>query len=409
MSVPQSPVPPAAARAAGQQPQWPDPGEVTRVRERLAGLPPLVRPDDSDRLAALLGEVARGRAFLLQGGDCAEMIERATPAAVHGTVETLSRLAGTLERSFGLPVVTVGRLAGQYAKPRSSPLETVRGLTLPAYRGDAVNGVAFTEQDRTPDPRRMLRAYEAAATTLRLIADRPVPGPAARDVFVSHEALLMDYELPLAREDSRTRRAYAGSGHLLWAGERTREPDGAHIAFLSRVANPVAVKIGPGARPDDLLRLARLLNPGAVPGRLTFIVRTGAGAVRRVLPELVGAVAGAGVPVVWVCDPMHGNTVRVNGRKTRYFDDVYEEIAGFFEVHRSLGTHPGGVHLEMTGAEVTECLGGGSGAVWSAGVRPADLGSRYESACDPRLNRTQTLELGRLIAGLRTPSLVAAG
>ncbi|MFG3250074.1 3-deoxy-7-phosphoheptulonate synthase [Streptomyces sp. NPDC048187] len=409
MSVPQSPVPPATAPLAGQQPQWPDPGEVTRVRERLAGLPPLVRPDDADRLAALLGEAALGRAFLLQGGDCAEMIERATPAAVHGTVSTLSRLAGTLERAFGLPVVTVGRMAGQYAKPRSSPLETVRGLTLPAYRGDAVNGAAFTERDRTPDPRRMLRAYEAAATTLRLIADRPVTGPAAREVFVSHEALLMDYELPLTRQDARTGRAYAGSGHLLWAGERTREPEGAHIAFLSRIANPVAVKIGPGARPDDLLRLARLLNPGAVPGRLTFIVRTGAGAVRRVLPELVGAVAGAGVPVVWVCDPMHGNTVRVNGRKTRYFDDVYEEIAGFFEVHRSLGTHPGGVHLEMTGAEVTECLGGGSGAVWSAGVRPADLGSRYESACDPRLNRTQTLELGRLIAGLRTPSLVPAG
>ncbi|WP_431998671.1 3-deoxy-7-phosphoheptulonate synthase [Streptomyces fungicidicus] len=409
MSVPQFPTPPAAVPAAEQQPQWPDPDAVTRVRERLAGLPPLVRPQDSDRLAALLGEVARGRAFLLQGGDCAEMVERATPAAVHGTVATLSRLAGTLERAFGMPVVTVGRLAGQYAKPRSSPLETVQGHTLPAYRGDAVNGAAFTAEDRTPDPRRMLRAYEAAATTLRLVADRPEPRPVAREVFVSHEALLMDYELPLTRRDSRTGRAYAGSGHLLWAGERTRDPEGAHIAFLSRVANPVAVKIGPGARPEDLLRLARTLNPGAVPGRLTFIVRTGAGSVRRVLPELVGAVADAGVPVAWVCDPMHGNTVRVNGRKTRYFDDVYEEIAGFFEVHRALGTHPGGVHLEMTGADVTECLGGGSGAVWSAGVRPADLASRYESACDPRLNRTQTLELGRLVAGLRTPSLAAAG
>ncbi|MFF8033519.1 3-deoxy-7-phosphoheptulonate synthase [Streptomyces sp. NPDC016626] len=403
--------PQAAARPAEQQPQWPDPQEVIRVRERLAASPPLVGPEDSDRLTALLGEVARGRAFLLQGGDCAEMVERATPAAVHGTVETLERLAGTLERAFGMPVVTVGRLAGQYAKPRSSPVETLHGRTLPAYRGDAVNGAAFTPRSRTPDPRRMLRAYEAAATTLRLVADRPgpAPRPAAREVFVSHEALLMDYELPLTREDPRTGRPYAGSGHLLWAGERTRDPRGAHIAHLARIGNPVAVKIGPGARPDDLLRLARLLNPAAVPGRLTFIVRTGAGTVRRILPDLVGAVAGAGVPVAWVCDPMHGNTVRVNGRKTRYFDDVYEEISGFFEVHRALGTHPGGVHLEMTGADVTECLGGGSGAVWSAGIRPADLPTRYESACDPRLNRTQTLELGRLIAGLRTAPLVTAG
>ncbi|BBB00129.1 putative phospho-2-dehydro-3-deoxyheptonate aldolase [Actinacidiphila reveromycinica] len=388
---------------AAQQPDWPDPGRVRAVRAELGALPGLVPAHECDRLGERLAAVARGEAFLLQGGDCAEEFRRATPGAVHGTAQTLLRMAGALEQAAGLPVVTVGRLAGQYAKPRSRPTETRGGRTLPAYRGDAVNGAAFTAADRAPDPRRLLAAYDAARTTLGLMSAylASARGAASREVFASHEGLLLDYELPLRRTDPATGRAYATSGHLIWAGERTRGLDDAHIAFLAGIANPVAVKIGPTARPGELKELVRRLDPEHRPGRLTFVIRVGARKVRQVLPDLVAAVAETGAPVAWVCDPMHGNTFEApTGHKTRHFDDVYDEIAGFFEVHAMLGTHPGGVHLELTGDEVTECVGGGAGSARGAGVSFADLPWRYASACDPRLNRSQSLEMGRLIAGL---------
>lgn len=399
------------ALRAAQQPDWPDQAKVRRVRVLLAELPVLVPAAECDRLRERLAAVARGEAFLLQGGDCAEMLERASPEAVHGTVQTLLRMASGLERSAGVPVVTVGRMAGQYAKPRSKATETRQGRTLPVYRGDAVNGTAFTEAARTADPRRLLRAHHASATTLGLARSylASAPGPARREFFVSHEGLLLDYERPLTRTDPRTGRRYAGSGHLLWAGERTRAANGAHIAYLAGIANPVAVKIGPTAEPRDLVELARLLDPQRVPGRLTFIVRAGARKVREVLPEMIRAITAAGLRVGWVCDPMHGNTFEApTGHKTRHFDDVQDEIAGFLEVHRALGTHPGGVHLEMTGADVTECVGGGSGAAWGAGVALCDLPGRYESACDPRLNRAQSLEMGRLIAAMLADSTATA-
>ncbi|MGW0120771.1 3-deoxy-7-phosphoheptulonate synthase class II [Streptomyces sp. NPDC003327] len=400
-SVPRTDLP------AAQQPDWPDPAALRWVRGRLAGLPPLVAPEDVDRLHARLAEVARGEAFLLQGGDCAEVFDRVTPQAVHATAETLLRMASGLERATGTRVVTVGRMAGQYAKPRSRPTETRGDVTLPVYRGDAVNGVGFTEAERVPDPHRMLRAYTAARATLQHLDTylRSVAPDARRDLFVSHEGLLLDYERPLTRLDVRSPgRRYAASGHLLWVGERTRDLGGAHVDHLAGVANPVAVKIGPTAEPADLLALARRLDPGRVPGRLTFVVRVGARAVRRVLPRLIEALTESGSPAVWVCDPMHGNTYTAqSGHKTRHFDDVHDEIAGFFEVHRALGTHPGGVHLEMTGAAVTECVGGGSGSARGGAVAPADLGRCYESACDPRLNRDQSLEMGRMIAGLLAP------
>ncbi|MEU1037772.1 3-deoxy-7-phosphoheptulonate synthase class II [Streptomyces sp. NPDC005551] len=392
------------ALPAAQQPDWPDPVALRWVRGRLAQLPPLVAPQDVDRLHGRLADVARGEAFLLQGGDCAEMFDRATPEAVHSTAETLLRMASGLERATGVPVVTVARMAGQYAKPRSQPTQTCGDVCLPVYRGDAVNGLAFTEEDRTPDPHRLLRAYTASQTTLRLLDSylRSTAPAARRELFVSHEGLLLDYERPLTRLDARAAgRRYAASGHLLWAGERTRDIGGAHIDHLSRIANPVAVKIGPSAEPADLVALTRVLDPDGIPGRLTFIVRVGARAVRRILPRLVEAVAATGAPVAWVCDPMHGNTYTApSGHKTRHFDDIHDEIVGFFEVHRALGTHAGGVHLEMTGTTVTECVGGGSGSARGAAVASADLATRYESACDPRLNRDQSLETGRLIAGL---------
>ncbi len=387
-------------RPALQQPDWPDAQALHDVRERLAARLPLVMPRESDLLRHRLAAVAEGRALLLQGGDCAETFDTSL-SVLENRLDTFARMAAALSGRTALPVVVLGRMAGQYAKPRSSPFEVRDGVTLPSYRGESVNGRAFTEAARLPDPYRMLRAHEAAAVTVNLtralVGGSPTTtgGRVPEELFVSHEALLLDYEIPLTRTDPYSGRPYAGSGHLLWAGERTRDPDGAHIAYLASVANPVAVKLGPNAEPDEVLALIDRLDPDREPGRLTFVVRMGAGAVRDHLPVLVEKAAASGARVGWVSDPMHGNTHTAPcGRKTRAFDAVLDEITGFFEVHHELGTHPGGIHLEMTGEDVTECVGG-----------PGDpghdtLGVRYETACDPRLNRTQSLEIARLTAEL---------
>ncbi|MFD3336908.1 class II 3-deoxy-7-phosphoheptulonate synthase [Streptomyces sp. NPDC058700] len=427
-------------RVAAQQPDWPDGREVRTVTRWLSQAPPLVLAAECDRLRERMAAVARGEAVLLQGGDCAETFGEATAQGVRGKLRTLLQMAVVLTHATALPVVKVGRMAGQYAKPRSSPVEVRDGLTLPSYRGDAVNGPAFTAQDRTPDPWRMRRMYEASATTLNLVralttggfADLRqvndwnqgfVAGSAAgrryeriageidrtlafmqacgvglgeltsAEFFVGHEGLLLDYEAALTRVEGETGRAYATSGHLLWIGERTRDLDGAHVEYFSRVANPIAVKLGPTASPDTVLGLIDRLDPAREPGRLTLVVRAGADRVRDVLPTLVEKVTAEGAQVCWVSDPMHGNTFTApSGHKTRRFDAVLDEVRGFVEVHQALGTHPGGVHVELTGDDVTECVGGGNE------VRAEDLDRRYETACDPRLNHDQSLDLAFLLA-----------
>jgi 3-deoxy-D-arabino-heptulosonate 7-phosphate (DAHP) synthase class II len=371
-----------------QQPFWPDTGHLAAITRRLAVAPPLVPLTECDRLRGELAAIQRGEAFLLQGGDCAEQL--GTPAeVVLGTLETLSRMAGTLSAALSLPVVMAGRIAGQYAKPRSKPIETRDGVTLPVYRGDAVNGWAFTEDDRRPDAGRLLRVYTESAATLRLLG----PG-----FYASHEGLLLPYERALVRCDPATGRRYASSGHLLWIGERTRDLDGPHVAFFAGLANPIGVKIGPATTADTLLALIDRLDPDREPGRLTFITRMGARLIRERLPELAGKVAAAGERVVWVCDPMHGNGfVSPNGHKTRSYADVLDEAIGFAQVLRSVGVHPGGLHVELTGEDVTECVG--------AGLDYDDLDRRYESRCDPRLNRAQALRLAAEFGSV--PSVVA--
>jgi 3-deoxy-7-phosphoheptulonate synthase len=387
-----------------------------------------------------LGEVARGKAFLLQGGDCAETLESVSAESVRNKLEVLLQMAAVLTYAAAVPVVKIGRLAGQYAKPRSQPTETRDGITLPSYRGDAVNGLDFTAESRTPDPARLQRVYHASAATLNLLRAFAAGGhadldhvhawnrdfvalsPEARryerladeidaaldfiracgmststlrttEVFASHEALLLDYESALVRTDPDTGRRYALSGHMLWIGERTRQLDGAHVAFAEQVSNPIGVKLGPDASAHDVRTLIDRLDPHRTPGRLTFITRMGRGRVRERLPAMIEATRESGAEVVWACDPMHGNTFTApSGHKTRRFDDILDEITGFFEVHRMLGTHPGGVHVELTGEDVTECVGGG------AEVLPDHLHLRYETACDPRLNRGQSMYLAFRIA-----------
>ncbi|MET8976723.1 3-deoxy-7-phosphoheptulonate synthase class II [Streptomyces sp. NPDC004539] len=396
---------------AHQRPEWPSEAELGAVTDRLAALPALVTPQECDALTARLARVAEGGAFLLQGGDCAERLDRRSPRAVHATLRLLERMAAVLSHASALPVVAVGRMAGQYAKPRSRPTETVGGRTLPVYRGDAVNGLGFTPADRRPDPARLLRVYDASRRTLDVLrayerdpAAAPSEIAASPEVavpfepFAGHEGLLLDYEAALTRRHPPAGRRYAGSGHLLWIGDRTRQLDGAHVAWFATVGNPVAVKLGPTATPEDALALIDRLDPERRPGRLTFVVRMGARRVRDLLPPLVEKVTASGAPVVWACDPMHGNTFEApGGHKTRRFDDVLAEVAGFFEVHTALGTHAGGLHVELTGEDVTECVGG------TAGPGLDDLHRRYESACDPRLNRDQALELARLVAGMFAP------
>ncbi len=422
-----------------QQPTWPDEAALADVRERLAASAPLVVPAAADTLRSRLAAAGRGEAFLLQGGDCAETFAEANADRIRNKVRTILQMAVILTHGASMPVVKMGRMAGQYAKPRSADTETRDGVTLPAYRGDMVNGHAFTPEARVPDPERLLEAYQISAATWNVVRAFTTGGfadlrqvhewnrgfmrnPAyARyeqtaseidrairfmhacgadfdalrtvEMFVSHEALVLDYERALTRLDSRTGDAYDTSAHFLWIGERTRQLDGAHVDFLSRVANPIGVKLGPTTTPDDALALAERLNPGRVPGRLTFISRMGAGRVREALPPLVEAVSREQVPVTWVTDPMHGNTITsASGYKTRRFDDVLDEVRGFFEVHRAAGTVPGGLHVELTGDDVTEVLGG------SEEIDDAGLALRYETLVDPRLNHQQSLEMAFQVA-----------
>jgi len=407
---------------------------------KLRSVPPLVFAGECDDLKDKLGAVARGEAFLLQGGDCAETFDGVTADHVRNKLRVLLQMAVVLTYAASVPVVKLGRLAGQYAKPRSSDTETRDGVTLPAYRGDAVNGFEFTEESRVPDPQRLVEVYHSSASTLNLARAFATGGyadlrqvhtwntdfvrssPVGRryeqlareidkalvfmqaigadpeefhrvDFHSSHEALILEYEHALTRIDSRTQLPYDVSSHFVWIGERTRQLDGAHVELLSHIQNPIGVKLGPRTSPDDAIALADRLDPHREQGRLTFITRMGAERIRDVLPEVVEKVTAAGVQVAWVCDPMHGNTFEASsGYKTRRFDDVINEVQGFFEVHRALGTWPGGIHVELTGDDVTECVGGGEA------LAEADLGSRYESVCDPRLNRVQSLELAFLVA-----------
>ncbi len=426
---------------AHQQPDWPDRDELGRVSARLASMPPLVFAGEADKLRSQLAAAGRGEAFVLQGGDCAESFAGATADAIRNKIKTILQMAVVLTYGASLPVVKMGRLAGQYAKPRSADTETRGGVTLPAYRGDIINGHEFTTASRTPDPHRLLEAYQTSASTLNLarafttggfasllrvhewnrgFTDNPAyaryeviaaeidrairfmqacgadfDALSSVDFFASHEGLLLDYERPLTRIDSRTGDPYDCSAHFLWIGERTRQLDGAHVDFFSRVRNPVGVKLGPTATGDDALALMDRLNPTGEPGRLTFITRMGARAVRDLLPPLVDRVAADGRPVTWVCDPMHGNGfTSVSGYKTRRLSDVMDEVAGFFEVHRALGTVPGGLHIELTGDDVTEVLGG------AEEIDEDGLGLRYETLVDPRLNHQQSLELAYQVVEL---------
>ncbi|ANZ41493.1 phospho-2-dehydro-3-deoxyheptonate aldolase [Lentzea guizhouensis] len=370
---------------AHQQPEWPDRARLGEVVGELARCSPVVTSWECDALTSRLAKVAEGRAFLLQGGDCAERLDNVSSRAIRSKLRLLQQMSVILAAGSGLPVTTVGRIAGQYAKPRSSPTETVDGLTLPVYRGDAVNGTGFTRTERLPDPVRLRRVYDASKYTLDVLRT------SGAEVFTSHEGLLLDYEEALTRPDRRSGRRYAGSGHLLWIGDRTRQLDGAHVAYFATIDNPIAVKLGPATTPEHALALIDRLDPDRRPGRLTFVVRMGAQRVRDLLPELVEKVTASGAPVTWVSDPMHGNTFTApSGHKTRRFGDVLAEVAGFVEVHRALGTHPGGLHVELTGEDVTECVGGAVGL--------DDLHRSYESACDPRLNADQALELAVLVA-----------
>jgi 3-deoxy-7-phosphoheptulonate synthase len=428
------------ALPAAQQPDWPDPAQVQAVAAELSKLPPLVFAGECDQLRSRLAAVARGEAFLLQGGDCAETFSGATAEDVRNKLKTLLQMAVVLTYAASVPVVKIGRMAGQFAKPRSKPVEIRDGVELPAYRGDMVNGFDFTAEDRAPDPGRLLRAYHAAAVTLNLCRaftqggyadlrqvhawnqDFVAGSPAGRryerlageidralafmnaagadpeefhrvELYSSHEALLLDYEQALTRVDSRSGLPYDVSAHFLWIGERTRQLDGAHVEFMRHIRNPIGVKLGPTTSAEDALALIDRLDPEREPGRLTFVIRMGAKRVRDVLPPLVEKVTASGAQVAWICDPMHGNTFEApSGHKTRRFDDVLDEVAGFFDVHRALGTHPGGVHIEFTGDDVTECVGGGHE------IAEDDLHQRYETACDPRLNRGQALDLAFMVA-----------
>lgn len=424
---------------AAQQPTWADLDVLGEVRAQLAGLPPLVFAGEVDTLRARLAQAARGEAFLLQGGDCAETFVDATADRIRNRIKTVLQMAVVLMYGSSLPVIKMGRMAGQFAKPRSSDFETREGVTLPAYRGDAVNSYEFTEEGRKNDAKRLLQAYNTSSSTLNLIraftqggfadlrevhawnrgfTDNPankkyesIAGDIDRamrfmeacgvdsaelratEFFVSHEGLLFDYERPLTRIDSRTQLPYVTSSHFIWIGERTRQLDGAHVDFFSRVRNPLGVKLGPTSTVEDVLSLIDKLDPEREPGRLTLISRMGAGKIRDELPKLVEAVRDAGASPLWITDPMHGNGITTaNGYKSRRFDDVMDEVQGFFEVHRELGTHPGGLHVELTGDDVAECLGG------SEQIDEATLEQRYESVCDPRLNHMQSLELAFLVA-----------
>ncbi|MFI9639160.1 3-deoxy-7-phosphoheptulonate synthase [Micromonospora sp. NPDC051925] len=377
----------ALARPAAQQPCWPDPGRVGAVVEQLQQAEPIVAPEETARLADRLASVARGEAFLLQGGDCAETFADNTESHLRANLRVLSQMSAVLTQATGLPVVNIARMAGQYAKPRSNAVDA---SGLPVYRGDIVNSAEPTPAARTPDPHRMLRAHAHAAEAMDVVRRVGAGG-----VYVSHEMLLLDYERAGLWADAcgPATRLTSGLAHFLWIGERTRQLDGAHIAFAELMSNPIGLKIGPGVTPELAVEYVERLDPDATPGRLTLVSRMGHGRVREVLPPIVEKVNASGHQVVWQCDPMHGNTrVSGNGFKTRHFDQVVDELAGFFEVHRALGTHPGGIHVEVTGEDVTECVGGASG------ITEHELPTRYRTACDPRLNAEQSVELALAVA-----------
>ena len=429
---------------ASQQPIWPDNDSFQRVLEELSSLPPLVFAGEARNLTEQLAAVSRREAFLLQAGDCAESFDTSADS-IRDRLRVILQMAVILTYYTGVPVVKVGRIAGQFAKPRSSDTETVDGLELPSFRGHMVNDINFNEDSRAANPKRLLTAYNRAAATLNLLRAFTKGGFAALsrvhqwnrefvaaspagqryevladeidravsfmqacgmdgdklselsevDFHTSHEALILGYEEALTRQDSLTGEWYDCSAHMLWIGERTRDLDGAHIEFLRGVNNPIGCKLGPDANPKDVITLCETLNPEKLPGRLTLISRMGAEIVSEKLPSILEAVKEAGHPVVWVCDPMHGNTFSTeNGHKTRHFDDVLKEITGFFEAHEKVGTYPGGVHLELTGDDVTECLGGG------AQLDAEDLSKRYETMCDPRLNGSQSIDIAFRIAEL---------
>ena len=425
-------------RTAVQQPRWPDPEGLAAAVAELNALPPLVTAHEVRTLRERLASVAAGQAFLLQGGDCAETFAAATANGIRDKVKTLLQMAVVLTYGASLPVVKVTRMAGQFAKPRSSDIEPDTGL--PSYRGDAVNGFEATLAARTPDPQRMVRAYNSSAATLNLLRafatggfadlhqvhawnrdfvaastagaryevvgrdiDRALAfmsaigvqlGPSGEQVelYTSHESLLLDYERALTRTEDATGLSYDLSAHTIWIGERTRDLEGAHVAFAAAVGNPIGVKLGPNASPEDAAALVERLDPRGEPGKVTLIARMGASKVNHALPPLIEKVRATGHQVVWACDPMHGNTVSVGGIKTRRFDDVMTEVQGFFDVCRGVGAWPGGLHIELTGENVTECLGG------AEEISEADLAGRYETACDPRLNTSQALELAFLVA-----------
>ncbi len=425
-----------------QMPEYPDAGALGAVEARLAKYPPLVFAGESRRLRAELAKAARGEAFLLQGGDCAESFNEFSADTIRETFKVMLQMAVVLTYGAKVPVIKVGRMAGQFAKPRSAPTETKGGLELPIYRGDIINEMDFAEAARRPDPEKMLQAYMQSAATLNLLrafstggfadihrvhswttgfaeADKAeryrelsnrisdalhfmtaaglssdrIQTMSTVDFYTSHEALLLEYEEALTRVDSTTGQTIAGSGHMLWIGDRTRQPDGAHVEFCKGVINPIGLKCGPSMTVEDLKVLLKELNPANDPGRLTLIARFGAGKAGLHLPRLIETVKAEGANVVWSCDPMHGNTIKsATGFKTRPFELVLAEVREFFAVHRDQGTIPGGVHFEMTGKDVTECTGG------VRAVTEEDLSDRYHTACDPRLNASQSLELAFLVS-----------
>ncbi|MBE1281797.1 MAG: 3-deoxy-7-phosphoheptulonate synthase class II [Rhodobacteraceae bacterium] len=430
------------AKPRVQMPDYTDPDALAAVEGQLSNYPPLVFAGEARRLKQHLGAAGRGEAFLLQGGDCAEAFDQFSADAIRDTFKVMLQMAMVLTYGAKVPVVKVGRMAGQFAKPRSAPTEVVDGVELPSYRGDIINELAFTPEARIPDPRKMLQAYTQAAATLNLlrafstggfadmtrlhawtlgfadeqnvqkyseIADRiqdAIDFMAAAGInsdttheistvefYTSHESLLLEYEEALTRLDSTSGNWLAGSGHMIWIGDRTRQPDGAHVEFCSGVLNPIGLKCGPTTTAEDLKVLMQKLNPENEEGRLTLIARFGAGKAGEHLPRLIKAVKEEGANVTWVCDPMHGNTIKsATGYKTRPFDSVLREVRDFFAVHQAEGTIPGGVHFEMTGQDVTECTGG------VRAVTEEDLSDRYHTACDPRLNASQSLELAFLVA-----------
>jgi 3-deoxy-7-phosphoheptulonate synthase len=430
-------------RTARQLPTYPDAAALAQAERQLAGWPALIFAGEADALRARLAAVARGEAFLLQGGDCAESFDDLGSDTVRDSFRVILQMAVVLTYGAACPVVKLGRIAGQFAKPRSSDVETVDGITLPSYRGDIVNGAEFTAAARTPDPQRLLRAYSHSASVLNLLralaqggfadlhqvhrwtADFVRQSPqgerfealagriadclafmeacgfdAARtpqlhavEFYTSHEALHLHYEQALVRRDEASGRWYGGSAHLLWLGERTREVEGAHVEFLRGLHNPIGIKVGPSATPGDLQRLLDRIDPDRVPGRVVLISRMGAGKLPDRLPALLRSLREAQREVVWCCDPMHGNTVTsANGYKTRDFGAIVTEVRDFFAVHAAEGSHAGGLHFEMTGQDVTECRGG------AQGLTDASLEQRYRSACDPRLNGSQSLELAFMVA-----------